>query len=203
MSINDAIELLADITLGEPITRENLYHIRSDVIQARESFTFSEYPQSIHLKRLAAIKVMEKWLTGDPAPTKPDTPRTNAALFHRDNGMHRDHPLVVTDDFALELERERDEAREAADKWEKIAHDKLSEVCRQIEKKRFVTEQRDRLAEALSHTVRRINDYEEYEAGNRPYPPDVKEALNFANSVLQSLTPNAKLSHEEGGKEQQ
>lgn len=39
----------------------------------------------------------------------PDTPRTNAASFHRDNGMHRDHDLVVTDEFARDLERELNE----------------------------------------------------------------------------------------------
>ena len=40
-------------------------------------------------------------------------------------------------------------AREELDKWEQIAHDKLSEVCRQIEKTRVVTEQRDKLAAGL------------------------------------------------------
>ena len=39
------------------------------------------------------------------------TPETDAVIFHRDNGVMRDHPFVVTDDFARNLERERDEAR--------------------------------------------------------------------------------------------
>ena len=55
--------------------------------------------------------------------------------------------------LAVRVGEQRDEAREAADKWEKIAHDKLSEVCRQIEKTRFVTEQRDRAAANLERAL--------------------------------------------------
>ena len=51
-------------------------------------------------------------------------------------------------------------------------------------------EQRDRLAEALRYTVSRINDYEQYKAGNRRFPPIVNATLDFANLALQSLTPN-------------
>jgi fructoselysine-6-P-deglycase FrlB-like protein len=52
--------------------------------------------------------------------TRP-TPETDAVIFHRDNGVMRDHPFVVTADFARNLERELN----------------------------TVTAQRDRLAEAL------------------------------------------------------
>ena len=70
------------------------------------------------------------------------TPRTDAE--------HAQFPMGgFTLDFARQLERELTAAREESDKWEQLAHDKLSEVCRQIEKTRAVTEQRDRLAEAL------------------------------------------------------
>ena len=50
---------------------------------------------------------------------------------------------------AQNIEEELTAAREESEKWEQLAHDKLSEVCRQIEKTRAVTEQRDRLADAL------------------------------------------------------
>jgi hypothetical protein len=69
------------------------------------------------------------------------TPRTNDAQF----GTGR-----VSVEFAKTLERELTAARTEIDKWDQIACDKLSEVCRQIEKTRLVTEQRDearRLAE--------------------------------------------------------
>jgi len=87
--------------------------------------------------------------------------------------------------------KQRDEAREAADKWEKIAHDKLSEVCRQIEKTRFVTEQRDRLAEALKEIYNVSSfDYDTMpELARKKYREVV---LEMADEALQSLTPNAK-----------
>jgi hypothetical protein len=68
ISINNAIELLADITLGDPITRENIHDLRTDLLQNRRWFTLDEYPDSLHQQRLAAMDVMEKWLIGESTP---------------------------------------------------------------------------------------------------------------------------------------
>jgi len=55
--------------------------------------------------------------------------------------------------FARQLECELASAQAEKEKWEQIACDKLIEVCMQIEEKKIVTEQRDRLAEALDKVV--------------------------------------------------
>jgi hypothetical protein len=70
-------------------------------------------------------------------------------------------------------------ARAEIDKWEQIACDKLSEVCRQIEKTRLVTEQRDRLAEALSLIERE----------EKPTSMKIFSSKAIATEALQSLTP--------------
>ena len=81
-----------------------------------------------------------------------ETPRTDEMREAYVNFQHGKYTVDVGDvfDFARKLERELTAARTEIDKWEQIACDKLSEVCRQIEKTRLVTEQRDearRLAE--------------------------------------------------------
>jgi glutamyl-tRNA reductase len=67
---------------------------------------------------------------------------------------------IELDDKRQQLERELTAAREETDKWEQIAHDKLSEVCRQIEKTRIVTEQRDAVTLRLGKTQERMIDAE-------------------------------------------
>jgi len=113
------------------------------------------------------------------------TPETDKHEFPCMTWPSCDHPMVVRSDFARKLERERDEAREAADKWEKIAHDKLSEVCRQIEKTRFVTEQRDRAAERLRESNLQLQYLDEkYPSGTTP------TCIIRNDKALQSLTSN-------------
>ena len=58
-------------------------------------------------------------------------------------------------------QKELTAAREESDKWEQLAHDKLSEVCRQIEKTRAVTEQRDRLDDQMDHILLRLGRTQE------------------------------------------
>ena len=53
-------------------------------------------------------------------------------------------------------------ARAEIDKWEQIACDKLSEVCRQIEKTRLVTEQRDRAWQTIAEIKRDIMEDETF-----------------------------------------
>jgi DNA repair exonuclease SbcCD ATPase subunit len=98
----------------------------------------------------------------------------------------RDRLAIACDQYIEIYERtkQRDEAREAADKWEKIAHDKLSEVCRQIEKTRFVTEQRDRAAERLRESNLQLQYLDEkYPSGTTP------TCIIRNDKALQSLTP--------------
>lgn len=47
-----------------------------------------------------------------------------------------------------------------------------------------VTKQRDRLAEAITHCVLRIKDYEKYLAGTRSNPPSSSAALEFAEKAI-------------------
>jgi hypothetical protein len=90
---------------------------------------------------------------------------------------------LVYASFARKLEIERDEARFDLDFRRRLG-DLQNKTIDDL------TAQRDRLAESLRHTVRRINHYEEYKTGNRLFPPDVNAALDFANKALQSLTPS-------------
>ena len=76
-----------------------------------------------------------------------NTPKTDAAARHIDGFADQWVPRYISE----EIEREMIEPRKATttqeelDKWEQLAYDKLSEVCKQIEKTRIVTEQRDQL----------------------------------------------------------
>lgn len=64
MSLNEAIEALADVTLGEPITtHEELRCVLADVEKGRREFTEEEYPESLHLDRLLALATIGKTLT--------------------------------------------------------------------------------------------------------------------------------------------
>jgi hypothetical protein len=76
---------------------------------------------------------------------------------------------------------ERDEAREEVEKWEQTACDKLSEVCRQIEKTRIVTEQRDTLLIVIEAATILIA------AKGRH---NTMLAYNGLRDALQSITPN-------------
>jgi phage terminase Nu1 subunit (DNA packaging protein) len=86
------------------------------------------------------------------------TPDTDEHEFPCMTWPSQDHPMVVRADFARKLERERDEAREYADKLAEGLPDgmlpKDVEVLREANlglatNIAAVTEQRDRLAEAL------------------------------------------------------
>jgi len=128
------------------------------------------------------------------------TPRTDFAI-KASNGQWN----FVLKLCSERLERELTAAREELDKWEQIAHDKLSEVCRQIEKTRvvteqltvareelntaredqaymnkdlnIVTEQRDRLAEAMEQLMTySVNSYGE-DQHERHVWREAKEAL--------------------------
>lgn len=84
-----------------------------------------------------------------------DTPRTDAALESTWGSINvPTNPIPA--DFARQLERE------------------LAEV----------TKQRDRLAEAITHCVLRIKDYEKYLAGTRSNPPSSSAALEFAEKAI-------------------
>lgn len=64
MNLNEAIETLADVTLGEPITtHEELRYVLADVEKSRREFTEEEYPESLHLDRLLALATIGKTLT--------------------------------------------------------------------------------------------------------------------------------------------
>jgi hypothetical protein len=75
-----------------------------------------------------------------------DTPETNAAEFPCMRWLSRDHPMGVRSEFAKRLERERDEARFDLDFRRELF--KL-----QSNTLKSVTEQRDRLAEALDKVL--------------------------------------------------
>lgn len=61
MNLNEAIEALADVTFGEPITtREDVLAILSDLQKARIEFTEEEYPEDLHIERLAALALIGK-----------------------------------------------------------------------------------------------------------------------------------------------
>ena len=117
--------------------------------------------------------------------------------FHINNG---DEAKGLCD-LLNNLEAELTAAREESDKWEQLAHDKLSEVCRQIEKTRAVTKQRDGLLEQkeqwrlssvcrelveqrdrLSEALERILDYQGRFAEEEPE--------SIARESLKLLAPN-------------
>jgi hypothetical protein len=77
------------------------------------------------------------------------TPIIDTAARHIDGFADKWVPRYVSE----ELERELASAQAEKEKWEQIACDKLIEVCMQIEEKKIVTEQRDRLAEALDDVM--------------------------------------------------
>lgn len=59
-----AIEALADVTLGEPITtRDDIMAVFADIQKARREFTEEEYPEATHLDRLLALATIGKSLT--------------------------------------------------------------------------------------------------------------------------------------------
>ena len=92
-----------------------------------------------------------------------DTPETNAAEFPCMRWLSRDHPMGVRSELAKRLERERYEAREQLT---------------------AVTEQRDRLAEALRSIKNELG------VPQPEYPAPVANAVKIANEALQSLTTN-------------
>lgn len=64
MNLNEAIEALADVTLGEPITTHvELRAVLADVKKDRREFTEEEYPESLHLDHLLALATIGKTLT--------------------------------------------------------------------------------------------------------------------------------------------
>jgi hypothetical protein len=64
MTVEEAIALLADVTLGEPIkSLEDLSYVRLDVLKGRRDFTEDEYPMSVHESRLQALDVIGKSLS--------------------------------------------------------------------------------------------------------------------------------------------
>jgi acyl-CoA reductase-like NAD-dependent aldehyde dehydrogenase len=107
-----------------------------------------------------------------------DTPRTDDQSVRYYNDATGKRIEYVPSRFARQLERELASAQAEKKKWEQIACDKLIEVCMQIEEKKIVTEQRDRLAEALE----RILSYQGRFAEEDPE--------SIATEALQSLTTN-------------
>jgi acyl-CoA reductase-like NAD-dependent aldehyde dehydrogenase len=77
-----------------------------------------------------------------------DTPRTDDQSVRYYDDATGKRIEYVPSRFARQLERELASAQAEKEKWEQIACDKLIEVCMQIEEKKIVTEQRDRLAKA-------------------------------------------------------
>ena len=80
--------------------------------------------------------------------TMSDTPETDHLESGLGTAAQMIHPTLWQ--FARTLERERNEAREQGEKWEQTACDKLSEICRQIEKTKAMTTQRNDARDALS-----------------------------------------------------
>jgi len=61
MTTQQAITILEDVTLGEDITtHEDVRAILSDIMDARRDFTEEEYPEELHLERLAALVIIGK-----------------------------------------------------------------------------------------------------------------------------------------------
>lgn len=59
MNTTAALAILADITLGEEITPENLPFVRADIEKARREFTEEELTTEEHAARLEALAVLE------------------------------------------------------------------------------------------------------------------------------------------------
>jgi hypothetical protein len=116
-----------------------------------------------------------------------DTPETNAAEFPCMRWLSRDDPMGVRSSLAKRLERERDEAREKIEfsrEWSAaiadIADDLRSELA-------AVTEQRDRLAEALRKAI----SWGDSASHHILYREDINWTyLDEAKEALQSLTTN-------------
>jgi seryl-tRNA synthetase len=65
---------------------------------------------------------------------------------------------------------------------------KVYETSKQLERELAEARvQRDTLAEALNHTVDRINDFEDYHAGRRKNLPSISAALKFAQVALAAV----------------
>ena len=117
------------------------------------------------------------------------TPRTDA-----DERMAWDSEYMVPPETAREVERELTAVTEEREYWANLWAD-LSRACVKdtVKLQReavTLTEQRDRLAYALRHTIQRLNDFEDYVAGGRSNPPSGNDAIDFANNAIQSLTTN-------------
>jgi predicted nucleic acid-binding Zn-ribbon protein len=114
-----------------------------------------------------------------------DTPRTDAETW-RDEMDHVDtdytfaQSATVSADFARQLERELAEAREQLEDFEIEATNAINDIMR-------VKYQRDTLAEALQHTVLRLQDFEKFIAGRRNNPPSTEGALAFAAQALATV----------------
>jgi len=109
------------------------------------------------------------------------TPITDTAARHIDGFADKWVPRYVSE----ELERELASAQAEKEKWEQIACDKLIEVCMQIEGKKIVTEQRDRLAEALRKAI----SWGDSASHHILYREDINWTyLDEAKEALQSLT---------------
>jgi acyl-CoA reductase-like NAD-dependent aldehyde dehydrogenase len=138
-----------------------------------------------------------------------DTPRTDDQSVRYYDDATGKRIEYVPSRFARQLERELASAQAEKEKWEQIACDKLIEVCMQIEEKKIVTEQRDRLAKAcdqysedeilcklqeiteqrdrLAEAMRSIKN--ELGVPQPEYPAPVANAVKIADEALQSTNP--------------
>jgi hypothetical protein len=74
--------------------------------------------------------------------------------------------------------------RNSGGQWSYVLKDR----CEQLERELVdMTKQRDALADALEHTVNRIQDFEKCIAGRRRNPPSVSGALEFAAHALAAV----------------
>jgi hypothetical protein len=117
-----------------------------------------------------------------------DTPETDSAYIQRPNEGAWD--FRVRQEKTMEkLERERDEARAEMIRWQSIAEGRGR--TDDDEQLAAVTEQRDRLAEALKE----IYNVSSFDYATMPEPARKKYrqvVLEMADDALQSLIPNAK-----------
>ena len=79
-----------------------------------------------------------------------DTPRTDRVMPESTNWHYPDSDEYTAQrKEMLKLEYELAEARKQCDEWDRIAHEKLSDLAVQIDRANRAEQQRDMLAEAL------------------------------------------------------
>jgi len=108
-----------------------------------------------------------------------DTPRTDRVMPESTNWHYPDSDEYTAQrKEMLKLEYELAEARKQCDEWDRIAHEKLSDLAVQIDRANRAEKQRDMLVEALKMFIEEQCEYR---------PHEHSDALGVARKTLAAM----------------